>query len=45
MVQHWVERTPPEFKMNVKAFRFSTGQMTETKVLPAPVRELLASRP
>jgi uncharacterized protein YecE (DUF72 family) len=43
MVQHWVERTPPEFKMNVKAFRFFTGHMTETKVLPPAVRELLGS--
>ncbi|CAN7530015.1 DUF72 domain-containing protein [Variovorax paradoxus] len=23
MVQQWVERMPPEFKMNVKAFRSS----------------------
>lgn len=43
-VQRWVERTPADFKMNVKAFRFLTGHMTEAKVLPAPVRELLGGR-
>lgn len=43
-VQRWVERTPPGFKMNIKAFRFLTGHATEAKVMPAPVRELIGGR-
>ncbi|GAA4337913.1 DUF72 domain-containing protein [Variovorax defluvii] len=31
--QLWVERTPPDFVFNVKAFRLFTGHLTETKVL------------
>ncbi len=42
--QLWVERTPPGFTMNVKAFRFLTGHQTETKVLPNGVRDLLGDR-
>jgi len=42
--RRWVERTPPGFTMNVKAFRFLTGHQTETKVLPAGVRDLVANQ-
>ncbi|WP_295377145.1 DUF72 domain-containing protein [uncultured Pseudacidovorax sp.] len=38
--QAWVERTPPAFVMNVKAFRFLTGHATDPAVLPRAVREL-----
>lgn len=42
--QAWVERTPPGFVFNVKAFRFLTGHQTDVKVLPKAVRELLGDR-
>lgn len=41
--QAWVERTPPGFVFNVKAFRFLTGHQTDAKVLPKAIRELLGA--
>lgn len=38
---HWAERTPPEFRFNVKAFRIFTGHQTAPKVLPKDIREAL----
>lgn len=43
-VQRWVERTPPGFVFNVKAFRFFTGHQTDIQVLPKAVKELLPGR-
>ena len=40
-VQHWVERTPPGFVCNVKAFSLFTGQGTNTDVLPKDLRQAL----
>lgn len=40
-VQHWVERTPPGFVFNVKAFSLFTGQGTNTDVLPKDLRQAL----
>ncbi len=39
--QLWVERTPPGFVMNIKAFRLMTGHQTEPKMLPADLRDAL----
>lgn len=39
--QHWVERTPPSFVFNVKAFSLFTGQGTNTDVLPKDLRQAL----
>ncbi len=39
--QAWVERTPPDFTFNVKAFRLFTGHQTDQQVLPPPVRDRL----
>ncbi|SHN13757.1 DUF72 domain-containing protein [Rhizobacter sp. OV335] len=41
MAQRWVERTPQDFVMNVKAFRLFTGHQTSPQALPAEVREAL----
>jgi uncharacterized protein YecE (DUF72 family) len=37
----WVERTPPDFTFDVKAHALMTGQGTETRRLPKPIREAL----
>ncbi len=37
----WVERTPPDFTFDVKAHALLTGQGTETRRLPKPIREAL----
>ncbi|WOB09218.1 DUF72 domain-containing protein [Piscinibacter gummiphilus] len=39
MAQQWAERTPPDFVMNVKAFRLFTGHQTSPQALPADVRQ------
>ena len=39
----WVERTPPGFTFNVKAFALMTGQPAEVKRLPKDIREALPS--
>jgi uncharacterized protein YecE (DUF72 family) len=39
--QLWVDRTPPDFIFNVKAYALMTGQPTETKRLPKQIREEL----
>jgi uncharacterized protein YecE (DUF72 family) len=41
MSQRWVERTPDRFVFDVKAHALMTGQPTETKRLPKPIREEL----
>jgi uncharacterized protein YecE (DUF72 family) len=41
VAQAWVERTPPDFVFDVKAFAPMTGQPTETKRLPKDLREAL----
>lgn len=41
MAEHWVERTPPEFVFDVKAFALMTGHPAETKRLPTEIREAL----
>lgn len=43
--QAWAERTPEDFRFNVKAFRLFTGHQTDPKVLEKDIREALpASR-
>jgi uncharacterized protein YecE (DUF72 family) len=37
----WVERTPPDFVFDVKGHALLTGQPTEVKRLPKPIREAL----
>jgi uncharacterized protein YecE (DUF72 family) len=39
--QLWVERTPPGFVFDVKAFRLFTGHPTQPKVLPKDIRAAL----
>lgn len=39
--QLWAERTPAEFKFNIKAFRLFTGHQTSPAVLPKDIREVL----
>jgi uncharacterized protein YecE (DUF72 family) len=39
--QLWVERTPPAFIFNVKAFRLFTGHATETKVMHKDIAQAL----
>jgi len=39
--QLWAERTPPDFVMNVKAFRLFTGHQTQPKVLHKDIRDAL----
>src|SRR5437879_4364250 len=41
MSQRWVERTPDHFVFDIKAHALMTGQPTETKRLPKPIREAL----
>jgi len=36
--QHWADRTPAHFTMNMKAFRLFTGHATSAKVLPPDLR-------
>lgn len=38
----WAERTPAEFRFNVKAFRLFTGHQTPLEALPPLLREQLA---
>jgi uncharacterized protein YecE (DUF72 family) len=39
--QFWVERTPPHFVFNVKAFRLFTGHQTQPKVFPKDIQQAL----
>jgi uncharacterized protein YecE (DUF72 family) len=39
--ERWVERTPPHFTFDVKAFALMTGHPTETARLPAAIRSML----
>ncbi len=39
----WVERTPPEFTFNIKAFRLFTGHQTAPSALPKDVAESLGA--
>jgi uncharacterized protein YecE (DUF72 family) len=41
MSQRWVERTPDHFVFDIKAHALMTGQPSETKRLPKPIREAL----
>src|SRR5215469_8240203 len=41
MSRRWVERTPDGFVFDVKAHALMTGQPTEVKRLPKPIREAL----
>lgn len=41
MSQRWVERTPEGFVFDIKAHALMTGQPSETKRLPKPIREEL----
>jgi uncharacterized protein YecE (DUF72 family) len=41
VAQAWVDRTPPDFVFDAKAHALMTGQPTETKRLPKPIREAL----
>jgi uncharacterized protein YecE (DUF72 family) len=43
VAQHWAERTPEGFVMNVKAFRLFTGHQTSPESLPADIRSALPS--
>ena len=39
--QAWADRTPADFRFNVKAFRILTGHQTPPAQLPADVRQML----
>src|SRR5215831_14251760 len=39
MSQRWVERTPDHFVFDIKAHALMTGQPSEVKRLPKPIRE------
>lgn len=39
----WVERTPDDFRFNVKAFALLTQHAAETRALPQPLKALLGS--
>lgn len=39
--QLWVERTPPDFTFNMKAFRLFTGHQTPANALPADIQHAL----
>jgi uncharacterized protein YecE (DUF72 family) len=39
--QLWVERTPPGFVFNVKAFRLFTGHQTQPRVFPKDIQQAL----
>jgi uncharacterized protein YecE (DUF72 family) len=41
VAEAWAERTPPDFMFDAKAHALMTGQPTETKRLPKPIREAL----
>ena len=41
MAEAWAERTPPEFRFDVKAHALMTGQPTEVARLPKAIREEL----
>jgi uncharacterized protein YecE (DUF72 family) len=41
MSQRWVERTPDGFVFDIKAHALMTGQPSETRRLPKPIREAL----
>lgn len=41
MSQRWVERTPDDFVFDIKAHALMTGQPSEIKRLPKPIREAL----
>jgi uncharacterized protein YecE (DUF72 family) len=41
MGELWLERTPPEFTFDIKAHALMTGQPSEVKRLPKPIREAL----
>src|SRR5215831_8232922 len=41
MSRRWVERTPAHFVFDIKAHALMTGQPSETKRLPRPIREEL----
>jgi len=41
VAQAWVDRTPPDFVFDAKAHALMTGQPTETKRLPKPIRDAL----
>ncbi len=41
--EKWVQRTPSDFRFNIKAFRLFTGHWTPEKVLPDDVKRELAS--
>jgi uncharacterized protein YecE (DUF72 family) len=41
--QNWVERTPPAFVFDVKAFRLFTGHPARPSALPADLRQALAA--
>jgi uncharacterized protein YecE (DUF72 family) len=43
--QRWVERTPPGFLFDVKAFRMLTLHQTPHKMLPPAVREMIGEPP
>jgi len=40
----WAERTPAEFRFNVKAFRLFTGHQTPLEAIPLQLRQELAGR-
>jgi len=41
LAELWVDRTPPDFVFDIKAHALMTGQPTETRRLPGPIREAL----
>ena len=41
VAEHWVERTPPHFVFDIKAFALMTGHPAETSRLPADLRAAL----
>jgi uncharacterized protein YecE (DUF72 family) len=41
MAEYWVQRTPPDFVFDVKAFALMTGHPADTKRLPPAVRDVL----
>jgi uncharacterized protein YecE (DUF72 family) len=41
MAEYWVERTPPEFVFDIKAFALMTGHPVETARLPLELRSTL----
>ncbi|HET9645279.1 MAG TPA: DUF72 domain-containing protein [Burkholderiaceae bacterium] len=43
--QRWVERTPNEFRFNIKAYRLFTGHHTPPESLPADIQQALPALP